>query len=168
MSSTLSIHPARSASDLDGARAVLLAYSAWIERDLGYSLARQCFPSELESLPGRYAPPTGDIWVAELDSKIIGAIAYYKFAEGIAELKRLYVLPEAGGHGIGRKLFDAVLHAAKANGYEKIRLDTLRAMESARKIYAHYAFREIEPWNENHKDGDLIYLELETSSLPNL
>jgi len=161
----LSLHEARSPNDLAGARAVFVAYSSWIETALGYSLALQSFDRELETLPGRYAPPEGDIWVAEQDGNIIGAIAYYRFAEGIAELKRFYVLPEAAGGGIGRQLFDKALRSAKARGYRFIRLDTLRGMEHARRIYAHYAFREVAPWNENHRDGDLIYLELDTETL---
>lgn len=161
----LSFHPARSAEDISGAREVFRAYGEWIQRDMGFSLARQSFDGEIDALPGRYAPPEGDILVATEAGRVLAAIAYYKFAEGIAELKRFYIYPGMGGRGVGAQLFHAALLSAKGRGYLRIRLDTLRTMEHARRIYARYTFREIAPWNENHKDGDLLYLELDTSTL---
>ncbi len=162
----LTIAPARDTASLDDAKAIFLAYAEWIERQLGYSLARQSFACEMEGFPGRYAPPGGDVVLARLDGKAAGAIAFYRFNDSIAELKRFYVLPEMAGHGVGGALFDVALKHARDVGYGFIRLDTLKGMEHARRLYARYAFNEIAPYNENYKDTpDILYYELDLATI---
>lgn len=164
--SSISIHEARSDADLEGAREVFRAYADWIAQDLGYPLDPQGFAEEFASLPGRYSPPGGDILVACDAGHVIGAIAYYRFDDTHAELKRFYMLPQAKGKRIGGKLFHAALLHAKSRGYRFVRLDTLRRMEHARRIYAHYAFYEVPAWNQNHMHADdLLYLELSSEDL---
>lgn len=164
--SSISIHEARSEADLEGARTVFRAYADWIAQELGYPLDLQGFTEEFATLPGRYAPPGGDILVASDGGEVIGAIAYYRFDDSHAELKRFYMLPGAKGKGIGAALFRAALMHAKARGYRFVRLDTLKRMENARRIYAHYAFYEVPAWNHNHTHADdLLYLELDTEDL---
>lgn len=157
----LTIAPCRNANDLAAAKAIFEAYAAWIEHTLGYSLAKQSFQTELEALPGRYAPPGGDILLARLGEEAVGAIAFYPWQGTVAELKRFYILPHQANHGIGGRLFADALQVAKARGYTHIRLDTLKAMEHARRLYARFGFHEILPYNDNYKDTpDILYYEL--------
>ena len=163
---SLTIFPARDDTSLAQARSIFLEYATWIESTHGYSLSKQSFTSELASLPGRYSPPEGEILLACHGGTAAGAIAFYRLEDGIAELKRFYVLPAMAGLGIGTALFDAALHVAKARGYTSIRLDTLKSMTHARALYAHYAFREIPPYNDNYKDTpDLLYYALDLSTI---
>lgn len=162
----LTLTPARTAQALDEAKQIFGAYAAWIEHTLGYSLSRQSFEEEMASLPGRYAPPRGDILIAYVDGKAAGAIAFYPLERTIAELKRFYVLPEMAGRGVGGALFDAILHLAKERGYSHIRLDTLKGMTYARSLYARYAFRQIPPYNNHHTESPgLLYYELDLGTI---
>ena len=45
------------------------------------------------------APPRGRLWCAELDGWPVGCVGIRPFSEGVCEMKRLYVEPEARGHG---------------------------------------------------------------------
>lgn len=170
-SSAITIYPASDASALAEAKRIFEAYGAWLEGHFENAATATClkhqhFDAELDALPGRYAPPTGDIMLAALEEETVGAIAFYALSNMIAELKRFYVLPHAAGCGIGAALFDATLHRIKSRGYSKVRLDTLRGMVHARALYARYAFYEIAPYNDNHLfTPDLLYLELDLTTI---
>jgi ribosomal protein S18 acetylase RimI-like enzyme len=110
-------------------------------RSLGFDLGFQDFAAELQNLPGEYAPPHGCILLAKQDDRIVGCVALRKLEETICEMKRLYVIPEARGNGIGSKLAEAAILRAKEMGYKRMRLDTLSSMESANRLYSSLGFR---------------------------
>ncbi len=171
MSESITITCARDAATIDAVRSIFCAYKAWLEGEFSGSSAAEClsqqsFESEIATLPAKYLPPEGDIVVAYHANVPVGAIAFYRFNDTIAELKRFYVMPEASGKGIGGALFDATLHIVKERGYSHIRLDTLKGMSHARALYARYNFKEIAPYNNGHLLTDaLLYLELDLSTI---
>jgi hypothetical protein len=57
----IQIHPARNASDLDAIRELTREYVVW----LGIDLSFQDFESEFTDLPGKYAPPRGELFLAK-------------------------------------------------------------------------------------------------------
>ena len=134
-----SIRPAAGAADLAAARALFLKYAAWLEEDLCF----QGFEEELATLPGKYAPPDGRLFLACREGKPIGCVALRRFDADSGELKRLYVQPDHRGHGVARALCAAAIEAAREIGYHRVVLDTLDRMTAARKLYAAAGFREI-------------------------
>jgi GNAT superfamily N-acetyltransferase len=65
------------------------------------------------------------------------------------EIKRLYLTPSSRGLGIGKVLVEAVIQEARRLGYEEVKLDTLRSMTSARKLYEGAGFVEVEKYYDN-------------------
>lgn len=127
---------------------------------LGVDLSFQDFASELAGLPGAYARPAGALLLA-LDGDVpVGCVALRSWEPAVAELKRLYVSPAARGSGLGRALSAAAIGAARAAGYERVRLDTLPSMESAQRLYEDLGFVEIAPYRFNPIAG-ARYMELE-------
>jgi ribosomal protein S18 acetylase RimI-like enzyme len=78
----------------------------------------------------------------------------------ICEMKRLYVIPEHQGHGIGRALARSVIDAALKRGYQKMRLDTIESMKTAQRLYASLGFKPIEAYCYNPLDNP-SFMELE-------
>lgn len=88
------------------------------------------------------AKPPKALWIAERQNSIVGSVFVVpsEGREGTAQLRMLYVEPEARGLGIGRKLVDQVIAFSRENGYRRVRLWTQSVLQSARRIYAAAGF----------------------------
>ena len=141
------ILPVRAPGDLAEAARLFEAYAASLDIDLAF----QDFTGELAGLPGKYAPPAGELLLAcGVDGEPLGCVALRPFAPGeVCELKRLYVVPAARGLGLGRALVDAVLRAAERIGYREMWLDTLPSMVEAVALYRRAGFETIAPYYHN-------------------
>jgi len=150
------IAPARGAKAMDSARELFLEYRKFLDVDLCF----QDFDEELASLPGSYRPPSGGLWLAQVDGFLAGCIGFRPLRAGECEMKRLWVRPDFRGLGLGRKLATTCVDAAPAAGYKAICLDTLAFMAEARVLYASLGFREIPAYYDNPLE-DVRYMRLE-------
>ena len=137
---------AESADEIDRARELFKEYAA----GLGIDLCFQHFDKELALLPGDYVPPTGRLFLAMEEDAAVGCVALRGMADGICEMKRLYVRPEFRGTGLGRTLAQKIIQAAREIGYDRMRLDTLPGkMDRAIAMYRSLGFKYIEPYYVN-------------------
>jgi len=120
---------------------------------LGFDLAFQGFSRELAGLPGDYASPGGCILLAEVVGGYAGCVALRPLPDKICEMKRLYVIPEYQGRGIGRALAGSVIGQARKMGYQKMRLDTVESMKAAQGLYVSLGFETIEAYCYNPLDN---------------
>ena len=96
--------------------------------------------------PGDHVPPDGGLLVALSDGAACGCVAFAKLTPTICEMRTLYVRPAFRGLGVGKKLVDASLDAARKRGYGCARLDTLAFMSSALNLYRSLGFYDIAPY----------------------
>ncbi|GLZ02894.1 hypothetical protein Acsp03_03610 [Actinomadura sp. NBRC 104412] len=62
--------------------------------------------------------------------------------ETVAEIKRMYVRPQARGQGIGRAILEILLADARTIGYEVARLETATFMREAHALYRSVGFAD--------------------------
>ncbi len=146
-----------SADELEAVRRLFREYA----ESLGFDLCFQGFEQELAGLPGRYAPPSGCLLLATAGGEPAGCVALKRLADGVCEMKRLYVRGRQRGTGLGRLLAERVIGEAVRLGYQAIRLDTVPSvMGSAVGLYRALGFREIPAYCFNPVPGAL-FLELQ-------
>lgn len=122
-------------------------------QSLGVNLDFQNFETELNTLPGKYIPPSGALILALVDGKAAGCVALRKMDDDICEMKRLYVRNDYRGLGIGNKLISMIIEEAGKLNYSYMRLDTLPTMKRAQELYKSYGFYDIEPYVYNPVTG---------------
>lgn len=130
------------------------AYSHWLGIDLNF----QGFSVELNNIEIAYARPRGNCWLAMHEGQAIGCIAIRPITEQIGELKRMFVMPDFQGKGIGQFLLDVATNYALNQGYQFLRLDTLKSMEPAMNLYRKNGFFEIQAYYHN-PHPEAVYFE---------
>ena len=96
--------------------------------------------------PEDFLPPDGLFLVARLDGQAAGCGGFSRFDSITAELRRMYVVPEARGLGVGKALLAWLLEAAREAGYGRIRLETGNRQEEALHLYKAAGFKCIPCW----------------------
>ena len=71
------------------------------QTELGVDLCFQKFDEEMATLPGRYAPPSGALLLVLSGEEYVGCGALRDLGDGIAEVKRMYLVPDYRGKGGG-------------------------------------------------------------------
>jgi ribosomal protein S18 acetylase RimI-like enzyme len=147
----------RGPADMATAREMFVEYQDW----LGVDLCFQDFENEIAGLPGKYAPPGGEIFIARDGDVVAGIVAVRPVgaaAQKLSEMKRLYVRNHWRGQGLGRTLADLAVDFATGAGYRRMVLDTLPQLEAAKTMYGRMGFVETDPYYENPISG-VVYME---------
>lgn len=154
MADAVTIREAVGDADIAAIRRLFLAYG----EAFGFGVCFQDFNQELAALPGDYTPPRGALWLAWQGQEPVGCVALRPLGGQSCEMKRLYVVPAARGHGLGRRLAEHCLTGARQRGYQAIHLDTMHdEMTTAARLYTSFGFREIAPYYENPLPGIVCY-----------
>jgi len=83
--------------------------------------------------------------VATINGKVVGGsgVAPFNDSADICELRKLFLLPESRGLGIGKALAEQCLAYAKLRGYKSCYLDTLSNMKPAITLYEKLGFKHL-------------------------
>jgi len=161
----------------DGQRARLLEAMATVQRLLTAGLvelriedpesadARWCIESYFATLGDRFdagfdpavsiradaqdlTPPSGLLLVARLHERPVGCGAVKLHGEDPAEIKRMWVAPEARGLGLGRRLLTSLEREAAVRGASVARLETNRSLGEAVSLYRSAGYAEVPAFND--------------------
>ena len=149
----IQLRTARSADDIASAGELFHEY---IE-SLSIDIEHQGWQEELANLPGPYKGPGGVILIASVNGSDVGCVALRRLEDGVCEMKRLYVRPDARGRGIGRLMVERIIQAGQAFGYETMKLDTSEDMGEARALYESFGFTECEKYNDDPLECTMFF-----------
>lgn len=98
----------------------------------------------VRSLPSSYVEHGGAFWVAhrgdEASGALVGTCGVFPVAPGVYELRKMYLDGRIRGQGVGKRLLDEALAWAKAQGGQRMVLDTTDAMGAAIAFYERHGF----------------------------
>jgi DNA-binding MarR family transcriptional regulator len=129
------------------ARHCLRAYFAELDRrfDAGFDVDRS-IPAPDVGL----RPPAGVLLVARLGPEPVGCGALKFGADGVCEIKRMWVSATVRGMGLGRRLLGELETHAAASGAHVLRLETNRALIEAIALYRSAGYTEVPAFNDEN------------------
>ena len=121
------------------------------------------YDGELDGMFAAYSGEGTGYWVVERSGRVFGGGGFGPLPGGspdTCELQKMYFLTEARGLGLGRELLRRALDSARAAGYRRCYLETLKNMDRARRLYASFGFRPISrpEGNTGHSVCDIWYV----------
>jgi GNAT superfamily N-acetyltransferase len=99
--------------------------------------------------PEDFCPPHGGFLVLWDDRRPVAGGGVKRLDERAGEIKRMYVVPDARGRGVGRALLGALEELARDLGYAVVRLDTGAKQPGARRMYERAGYVEVPDYNGN-------------------
>jgi len=99
----------------------------------------------LSNPQGKIRDKGGEIFMAELEGRIVGCCALMKLAEDEYEACKMAVLPELRNQGIGRVLLSGVVEAARKMGARRVYLETSSKLKNAIRLYESLGFVAMGP-----------------------
>jgi ribosomal protein S18 acetylase RimI-like enzyme len=141
-SGNINVRVANNATTLDAARALVRAHLEL------HSVEEASIQHVVDALPSPYIPPTGALWVAYDGDDPLGCAAFQTIAPDTAELKRVFVRPEARRRGVARALTEHAIETIRAGGYTRVRLGTQSTAIGAQRLYESLGFTRIEPYRK--------------------
>lgn len=99
--------------------------------------------TSLDCMYETYTTDKSVYFVVERDGQLIGGAGVAPLENGpsdTCELQKMYFLKDARGLGLGSKMMDKCLEAAKEFGFKRCYLETMPYMEAAQKLYKNSGF----------------------------
>ena len=114
--------------------------------------------SEMDDVQRNYFDNGGTFLVTVKEGRIIGTGAIKYLEDGICEVKRIWLLSQYQGQGIGYRMIQELFNIARQKGYKTIRLETDPVIQKrAVEFYKRLGFYEIPRFGD---DPDDIGMEL--------
>ena len=145
---------AKNERDIEAVRGLMREYLVWHE--VRYSEFREMLEKhvdykaqqlEIDRLPEKYDSPRSCFLMARRGNDVVGCVALRDLGEGIAEMKRMFVRPQAQGSGVGTRLATSIIKIASALGYVTMRLNTGQVQTEAVNLYQKLGFNVITPYD---------------------
>ena len=100
------------------------------------------------ALPHEVRPPAGQFFVAYLHGEAIGCGAVKHHGDAPAEIKRMWIAPQARGLGLGRRLLENLEACALAGGARVAHIETSAVLAEALALYRSAGWIEVPPFND--------------------
>ncbi|MEY3866698.1 MAG: hypothetical protein RLZZ338_589 [Cyanobacteriota bacterium] len=90
-----------------------------------------------------YLKRGGEFWVIEKQDNIVGTAAYYPIERGenSVEIRKMYLLPEVRGQGLGKFLLTELEKTILSHGYQEIWIETASVLKEAVILYEKYGYQ---------------------------
>jgi putative acetyltransferase len=87
--------------------------------------------------------PGSGFFVGRIADKAVSSGAFRPLEDGVAEIKRMFVLPEYRGRGYSKEMLLLLEEEARAYGYTTVRLETRPLQHAAIALYEKLGYKRI-------------------------
>lgn len=118
-------------------------------RDVVYSVLREYglapdpegTDADLADVVSAYGDAGGSFRVVVSRSgRIVGCGGLYPVRDGDCEIRKMYLLPEARGRGLGRRLLEDLIALARQRGFRRVIVETASPLREAISLYRQRGF----------------------------
>ncbi|MEP7218528.1 MAG: GNAT family N-acetyltransferase [Bacteroidota bacterium] len=102
---------------------------------------------DMDDIPTFYGTGGTFLVIADGD-RVVGTGGVGRMDDDICELRRVFLLQEYQGTGLGAAIMRELLDFARDAGYQKMRLSSNNKLYAAHRLYYHLGFYDIEPYEE--------------------
>ncbi|MEZ2131571.1 MULTISPECIES: GNAT family N-acetyltransferase [unclassified Sinorhizobium] len=114
------------------------------------------------------ASPNMRFFVARSEGRAVGCGGFAIGPDGTAELKRIFVDPEARGQGVGRRIVEAIEEEARHIGVRLMQLETGVKSAEAISLYGRLGYRQRGPFGNYEADPLSVFMEKSLIGASNL
>ena len=100
---------------------------------------------DLINLENYYFSKSGWFAVIDKENEIIGSYGIFKINKKTCELRKMYLLNNYQGQGLGKLMMEDALKKARELGYSEIVLETNKLLDKAISLYGKYGFAQYKP-----------------------
>lgn len=143
-------------------RDFLLALGGRATEIIQHYYGEEKYSALMDQLLEEHAHP-GRVLLMLKDGMPIGCGMFYPLDETSAEIKRVYIRPEARGLGAGRQIMDALIAQCRANGFKRILMDTGKKHDAAIALYDKMGFKRRGPYQPvpDWVQPEMIFFEMD-------
>ncbi len=108
---------------------------------------------DLEDAQGNYYYKNGFFGVVlnNAAKEIVGTFGLYQINKNVCELRKMYLMKNARGIGLGNLMLTKAIETAKEMNYKKIVLETISPLKEAISLYKKFGFTPVSPHKINYR-----------------
>jgi putative acetyltransferase len=107
-----------------------------------------------------YFSKNGWFAILEYDAKPVGTYGIYRIDDNVCELRKMYLLNEFQGKGLGKMMMEDAVEIARRLGYKKMILETNMVLYKAVQLYQKFGFIEYKPSHLSERCDFAMWKEL--------
>ncbi|MGH8621732.1 MAG: GNAT family N-acetyltransferase [Burkholderiales bacterium] len=116
---------------------------AIVLREYGFAIDLTGIDADLQDIQTHYLDRGGAFLViVDAGETIYGCAGLYPLDAATAEIRKMYVLPQARGLGWGRRLLRSLIGHARWRGFDRLVLETAARLGAANALYRRFGFAE--------------------------
>ena len=118
--------------------------------------------SDLDDIEQNYIRHDGyfGVIIDSLANEIVGTVGLHPENKEEIELRKMYLIKDARGFGLGKKLLETSIRISREKGYTRMTLETISPLVEAISLYKSYGFHEIAPKAVNSRVDQAFELKL--------
>jgi putative acetyltransferase len=133
-----------------------------ILQEFGFQPDFESSEADLQDIEATYRNSGGLFMLVEdQDGQLLGTFAVQRLDAVTCKLRKMYLVPEARGRGLGRYMLDQALQDARRLGYTRMIIETVRVLEAAIRLYTRAGFVPVQQEAGSPRCDQVFALDLE-------